>query len=92
MLLFSLATVVSAQKPATPQHAVTYIYVTIHGTDANDVSAKVQAKLTDGYEIVSALAQSVSTSVNSRTNTDQAYSTPYRDIKGELVYVLRKKN
>jgi len=90
MLLLSLSSTVSAQTAKSPP-PVKYDYVIIHGADLNDVSAKLNAKLLDGYEILSAVAQSVSTSVNSRNNTNQAYDTPYRDIKGEVMYVLRKK-
>lgn len=77
---------VSATTITTPAKTQT----TIVSDDLFLIDAKVQTLFKQGYRVVSVTPQSVSTSVNSRTNTPNAYNAPYRDVKGQVYVILEK--
>ncbi len=43
-----------------------------------------------GYKVKLINSQTVATSVNSRTNTSNAYESPQRDLKGDIICVMEK--
>lgn len=47
-------------------------------------------RVSPGYRVKIINSQAVATSVNSRTNTNNAYDSPQRDLKGDIICVMEK--
>ena len=64
--------------------------VVLHSNDINALTNSINKYYSLGYRVILGVPQSVGTSVNSRSNTNNAFSGEFRDIKGEILVIMEK--
>lgn len=81
-------TLTSSKEPVKPVTKVTSCVVV---ATMNDAKVCIEAYCNKGgWTLKHTIEQSISVSVNSRTNSDYAYNSPYKESKGQVLLVFEK--
>ena len=65
--------------------------ITLTPTSVSQAKSQIDLFVSKGYRVKFIESQSVGTSVNSRSNTNNAFDASHRDIRGEFLIIMEKQ-